>query len=153
MLNIAPVADEASGRAAQSLFREYADWLRATKSCGANYPALEEEIASLPAAYAERGGDVLLAVIDEQPAACIAWRPAGDAESFEIKRLYVRPAFRGQGLARTLILEAIRGIGPHRIVLDTDTGTMPRAHALYRSLGFREYKPRRGLLADLELLP
>ncbi len=52
-----------------------------------------------------------------------------------------------------LIPEAIRRIGPHCIVLDTDTSTMPSAHALYVSLGFREYRPRRGALADLELLP
>jgi GNAT superfamily N-acetyltransferase len=139
--------------AAQAMFGEYENWLRTTKSCGAHSPILDDEIASLPAAYSGRGGQVLLAVIDEEPAACIAWRSVEIAGSFEIKRLYVRPAFRGRGLARAMVVEAIRRIGPHRIVLDTDTGTMPAAHALYLSLGFREYRPRRGSLADLELLP
>jgi GNAT superfamily N-acetyltransferase len=139
--------------AARAMFGEYENWLRTTKSCGSNYPVLDDEIISMPAAYADRAGEVLLALINNEPAACIAWRSTAEPGSFEIKRLFVRPAFRGQGLARMLILEAMRRIGPCRIVLDTDTSTMPGAHALYLSLGFREYRPRRGSLADLERLP
>jgi GNAT superfamily N-acetyltransferase len=141
--------------AAQSLFREYGQWLRTTKSCGTNYPILDDEIASMPASYTTRNGEVLLALIDGQPAACIAYRALPDTPAeCEIKRLFVRPPFEHRGLARALVAEALaRARARHftRAILDTDTGTMPAAHALYLSLGFREYAPRQGSLAYLDL--
>ena len=153
MPEIIPVT--ADPTAAQSLLREYGQWLRATQTCGANYPILDAEIASMPAAYTTRNGEVLLAMVDDQPAACIAYRALPDIPTeCEIKRLYVRPAFQGQGLARALVTEALtRARARHftRVILDTDTSTMPAAHALYLSLGFREYAPRQGFLAYLDL--
>ena len=141
--------------AAQSLFREYDQWLRATRSCGANFPVLDAEIASMPTAYTGRNGEVLLAHIDDQPAACIAYRALTHTPTeCEIKRLYVRPAFQGRGIARTLVAEALARASTRyytRAILDTDTSTMPGAHALYLSLGFREYAPRQGSLAYLDL--
>jgi putative acetyltransferase len=152
---IAPVADDFAIIVAQSLFHEYGQWLRDTQSCGTNYPNLDAEIASMPAAYTSRNGEVLLALMDGQPTACIAYRaqPGTPAEC-EIKRLYVRPAFQGRGLARALIAEALtRAAARHftRAILDTDTSTMPAAHALYLSLSFREYAPRQGSVAYLDL--
>jgi putative acetyltransferase len=153
MPTIVPVTGDPT--AAQSLFHEYGEWLRATQSCGANYPVLDGEIGSMPAAYTTRNGEVLFALVDGQPAACIAYRALPDTPTeCEIKRLFVRPAFQGRGLARALVAEAIaRASARHytRAILDTDTSTMPAAHALYLSLGFSEYRPRRGSLADLEL--
>jgi putative acetyltransferase len=153
MPTIVPVTGDPA--AAQSLFREYGEWLRDTQSCGTNYPILDAEIASMPAAYTTRNGEVLLAHIDDQAAACIAYRALPDTPTeCEIKRLYVRPAFQGRGLARALVAEAIsRACARHytRAILDTDTSTMPAAHALYLSLGFRECAPRDGALAFLDL--
>jgi len=70
------------------------------------------------------------------------------------KRLYVRPAFQGRGLARALVAEALTHAAARhftRAILDTDTSTMPAAHALYLNLGFQEYAPRQGSLTYLDL--
>jgi putative acetyltransferase len=151
---IAPVAEDSAILAAQVLLREYGRWLRATQSCGTNYPVLDTEIACMPATYTNRNGEVLLALLDGQPAACIAYRALPDTPTeCEIKRLYVRPAFQGRGLARALVAEALTRAGTRhftRAILDTDTSTMPAAHALYLSLGFREYSRRDGALAFLD---
>jgi GNAT superfamily N-acetyltransferase len=116
------------------LFREYAS--------GANAPecfvALEAELASLPGDYAPPQGRLFLAG-DAVPAGCVALRRL-DADSAEIKRLYVRETHRGSGLGRllaTAAIDAARASGARRVLLDT-LPSMREAHALYRSLGFRE---------------
>lgn len=121
----------------RTLFREYAS--------GANAPAcfttFEDEIASLPGAYAPPHGRLYLTGND-QAAGCIALRRL-DPETAEIKRLYVREPRRRNGLGRDLALAAIaaaRETGASRVVLDT-LPSMERAQALYRALGFREIPP------------
>jgi len=141
---------------ARALFREYNQFLRETKSCGTNPPDLDHETAALPIPYSGRNGEVLLALIHGVPAACIAYRafardPTGN--TCEIKRLFVRPGFRGQNLARTLIADVLTRAAARnftRAVLDTDVTTMAGAHALYLSLGFREYARDDHNLAFLE---
>ena len=152
---IAPVNDDPARAAAQSIFREYALFLRATQSCGTfNFPRFDEEIAALPSPYSDRHGEVLLASIDDVPAACIAYRATLDhSATCEIKRLCVHPRFRGRGLARTLVAEAISRAtarGFTHAILDTDVINMPAAHALYLSFGFREYGSREGNIAFFE---
>jgi ribosomal protein S18 acetylase RimI-like enzyme len=74
--------------------------------------------------------------------ACVALRRF-DADTGEIKRLYVRPAHRGRGIARTLtasVIEAARAVGYRRLVLDT-LGSMAEARRLYAATGFREIAP------------
>ncbi len=139
---------------AQALFREYREFLEETHSCGSHIPRLEEEIQQLPAPYADFGGDIMMAWVDEAPAGCIAYRAAPEFRVCEIKRLFVRPGFRGLGLARQLVLAAIakaKARGYTRAILDTDADTMPAAHALYLSLGFRPYMQDQGNLSFLEL--
>lgn len=136
---------------ARTLFRLYAQFLLDTHSCGTHVPKLEQEILTLPAAYAEHGGEVLLAIPEDepelQPAGCISYRTApGDSfgQSCEIKRLFVLPAFRGRHIAEKLVLATLeRGAARNftRAILDTDAATMPAALALYLRLGFHEYKP------------
>lgn len=117
----------------RTLFQEYAEGLD-VDLC---FQAFAEELAGLPGKYARPAGGVLLAVRDDDIAGCVALRPE-NAERAEIKRMYVRPAFRGAGVGRTLlehVLRAAADIGYRRVCLDT-LRSMTRAIALYRSLGF-----------------
>ena len=96
-----------------------------------------DELAGLPGAYAPPGGRLALATINDQPAGCIALRRV-DADHAEAKRLYVRPAFRGQGLGRALmewVMAEARAAGYREIVGDT-MPVMRDALALYERMGF-----------------
>lgn len=102
----------------------------------------EAELTALPGAYAPPRGRLLLALDDNQPAGCVALRPAGD-DACEMKRLFVRPALIGQGVGRRLaetVIDAARTVGYQRMRLHT-LPSMTTAVALYRSLGFREVSP------------
>ena len=119
----------------RALFEEYAAWL-GLHLCFQNF---EEEVATLPGAYAPPGGELLLALDDQEVAGCVALRDHGDGIC-ELKRLYVRPAWRGRGVGRMLtdrIVQRARAIGYREMRLDTlDNERMHAANRLYESLGF-----------------
>ena len=123
---------------ARTIFQEYAE------SLGSD-PCLQDfavELATLPGRYARPEGRLLLAVVEDKVAGCAALRSL-DAETGEMKRVYVRPAFRGLGLGRMLaesILHESRAAGYRRVRLDT-LPSMVGAQHLYRELGFREIAP------------
>lgn len=129
---------------ARELFEEYAAWL-GLNLCFQNF---DKELAELPGEYVPPNGRLFLATENDETAGCVALRKIdgrkiGDSIC-EMKRLYVRPKFRGQGLGRTLaetIIEAAREIGYRRMRLDTLPGKMDRAIAMYRSLGFKNIEP------------
>ena len=120
----------------RELFAEYVAWL-GINLCFQNY---DQELAELPGDYAPAAGRLLLAVADDGTAAgCAALRDLGNG-SCEMKRLFVRPDFRGQRLGWQLaevILDEARAIGYARIRLDTLPGKMDQAIKMYRTLGFK----------------
>jgi len=121
--------------AVRVLFEEYATSI----GVDLGFQGFARELLSLPGRYAPPRGRLMLARVAGAPAGCIALRPRSRTVG-EIKRLYVRPQFRGQGLGRRLAERVLRDaerIGYDRLVLDT-LSTMTTAVDLYRSLGFVE---------------
>jgi putative acetyltransferase len=127
---------------ARRLFIEYSEWL-GLDLCFQNF---EKELSELPGGYAPPEGRLYLAVSDKQVAGCICLRKIGDnnERTCEMKRLYVRPEFRGRGIGRALglkLIEEARLIGYERMRLDTLPAQMNEAIKMYRLLGFREIEP------------
>jgi putative acetyltransferase len=120
----------------RALFREYA----ASLPFALDFQDFDRELADLPGAYAPPRGALLLA----RGEGCAGLRPI-DAETCEMKRLYVRPSARGTGLGRLLvdaIVAEARRLGYTHMRLDTVPG-MDAAQSLYEQLGFREIPPYR----------
>lgn len=128
--------------ATREIFREYA----ASLDIDLCFQQFDTELATLPGDYAGPRGALLLALVDEAIAGCVAMRPLDDADyanACEMKRLYVRKAFRGFGLGRQLAehaLDAARRAGYGCILLDT-LDDMEAARTLYEELGFEEVPP------------
>lgn len=127
---------------AAQLFREYADSLGLDLA----FQNFDDELARLPGDYAAPRGALLLAYVDGALAGCCALRPLDNADipnAAEMKRLYVRRAFRGFGLGRQLaetILDAARQAGYASVLLDT-LDDMEAARNLYADLGFQSIEP------------
>lgn len=126
----------------RTIFQEYADSLDVDLA----FQNFSEELSELPGEYAAPRGVLLLAEVDGSIAGCCGLRPLDNvdyANACEMKRLYVRKAFRGFGLGRQLaeaIMDAARQAGYACVLLDTLDG-MEAARALYAELGFFEIPP------------
>ena len=124
------------------LFREYTDMLVAGDPKFAYYLELQsydEELRHLEGKYGPPHGALILATENGEAAGCIALKGM-DETRCELKRLYVRPAFRGCGLGRTLtdmIIERARAAGYKEMLLDT-LPFLQSAQRIYRAAGFRE---------------
>ena len=117
-----------------ALFREYSESIDAD-IC---FQGFEQELASLPGKYASPLGCVLLAYSEDVLVGCAALRPLTEA-TCEMKRVYVRPNFRGLGWGRTLalaLIERAATAGYQSMRLDT-LATMVAAQKMYLSLGFK----------------
>jgi putative acetyltransferase len=136
VITFAQAVSAADVALARTLFKEYEQSI-GVSLCFQNF---DQELANLPGEYAQPSGRLLLVRVDDQIAGCIALRKLDDSTG-EMKRLYVRPEFRGRGLGKpivqTLIHEA-QLIGYSKIRLDTIPGRMDQAINLYRSIGFKE---------------
>ena len=124
--------------AMRQLFEEYA----ASLAVDLGFQHFDQELVSLPGAYSSPRGALFLARADGLAAGCIGLRPFSNSVG-ELKRLYVLPAFRGRGFARSLVLSAIaaaRSIGYSALFLDT-LSSMRSAIALYESIGFQRTAP------------
>jgi putative acetyltransferase len=123
---------------ARELFLEYAEAI----DTDLEYQGFTAELAALPTPYTPPSGALLIAYIDGHVAGCVGLRPI-DTATGEMKRLYVRPAFRTFGLGKQLVEAAIqiaRHIGYNELRLDT-LPTMASAQSLYHRLGFTEISP------------
>jgi putative acetyltransferase len=133
--------------AVRLLLQEYAVHLNA--SVGEQHICLEsyaKELSELPAPYAAPGGMILLALVDAEPAGVVALKPLSGVQSAvpgeracEMKRLWVRPNFRGLSLGKLLsrrLIDLARLRGYTALYLDTLPATMPAAYRIYTQLGF-----------------
>ena len=140
----APQSD-ADHEAIKTLFREYAESL----GFSLDYQDFDKELADFPGKYSAPDGALLLATADGRAAGTVALRQL-EAGVCEMKRLYVRPEFRGRrtvdgrSIGRALAEDIVaigRDRGYQRLRLDTITGKMRQALTLYRSMGFVEIPP------------
>lgn len=119
----------------RQFFRNYAAWL----GVDLDYQNFGDEMASLPGAYAAPAGRLFFAEFEGRPAGCVGIRPSSDGVC-EMKRLYVEPELRGNGIGRQLALAAIKAakaLGYRKVMMDT-LPAMRIAVKLYRELGFKE---------------
>jgi putative acetyltransferase len=154
-LHILPAESHAQIAQARELFLEYAQSL-GFSLC---FQSFDTELAGLPGDYAPPEGRLLLAHYEDQLAGCVALHKL-EPGICEMKRLYLRPPFRGRGLGRALadqIIAEARQIGYQLIRLDTVEPVMKDAVGMYRKIGFREIAPYRlnpiagALYMELEL--
>lgn len=137
MLEIIQITHKSSAEELEqvkSLFREYASWL----SVDLSFQRFEEELLALPDNYAAPMGALFMAKVDGHPAGCVAVRRF-DNTTCEMKRLFVRDAYKGRGIGKQLAAKAVeagKALGYHRMLLDTLAHMRP-AIDLYTSLGFQ----------------
>jgi ribosomal protein S18 acetylase RimI-like enzyme len=137
-VRLEPARTPAQFETVRGMFREY----KAAIGVDLCFQSFEQELAAVESLYGPPGGRVLLAWAHERLAGCGALRSLAPGVA-ELKRMYVRPAFRGLGLGRRLanaLLDAAADLGYRAVRLDT-LPAMAEAIGLYRSLGFREIQP------------
>jgi ribosomal protein S18 acetylase RimI-like enzyme len=138
MLKIDRVETEEALMESKTLLVEYMDTIR-NEVCFQNF---DQEVANLPGDYTPPDGRLLIARIDGSIAGCIALRKLEEG-TCEMKRLYVRPQFRGLQIGRALteaVIAEAREIGYTRMRLDT-LPSMKKAQAIYQDIGFKEIPP------------
>jgi len=141
MLSVRQVDSPQSVSAVQELLGEYLAWtqtLEVDSLTAPTFRGIHEELAGLPGVYSPPAGRLLLATHDGAAVGCVALKPHHDEHTCELKRLYVRPGYRGLRVGWQLVstvVEEARRAGYRRIVLDSHI-SMTKAHDLYRAVGF-----------------
>lgn len=134
-IELRTAASSADYDAARRLILDYADWL----GVDLGFQGFEDEIGDLVGVYGPPAGRLFLAFDGAVPVGCVGLRPLAAAGEAEMKRLYVRPEFRGRGVARRLVhavIDTARRNGFSTLRLDTWPPRMAQADAMYRRLGF-----------------
>jgi GNAT superfamily N-acetyltransferase len=153
LIEIAQVATPDEIREVSAMLREYTTWaftLESRSDSAPTFEGLERELATLPGVYAPPKGRLLIATVDGVLAGCIALKPVDDTTG-ELKRLYVRPEFRGQKIGPQLVAAFIaeaRVAGYRRVVLDSHF-SMAAAHTVYLAAGFRKVEAPPGFPKEL----
>jgi putative acetyltransferase len=140
MIQIAEAHAGKNLQEARKLFEEYA----ASLEISLDFQDFDDELANLPGSYVPPAGCLLIALWQGQVAGCAALQQIGNGIC-EMKRLYIKPSFRGLKIGRALaeaVIKKAREIGYARMRLDT-LPSMERATTLYAALGFREIEPYR----------
>jgi ribosomal protein S18 acetylase RimI-like enzyme len=135
MIEIREALDSSSIAAVRDLLRDYQEAL----GVDLGFQGFETELDTLPGDYASPRGRLLLALAGDVVAGCVAMRPLADGQC-EMKRLYVVPRFRAEGVGRRLaerVIAEARSLGYRRMCLDT-LPTMADAQRMYERLGFRD---------------
>lgn len=138
-MEISQVNDSQAMAQVRQLFREYFRWLQEVHKIDPGEKVIAAELASLPGEYAPPRGRLLIVNFEGNPAGCGALRPLDDAIC-EMRRIYVKSAYRGRGIGRALIIHLVdeaHKVGYRNIRIETRP-FMYAAQALYRSLGFQE---------------
>jgi GNAT superfamily N-acetyltransferase len=134
--------------ALRAMLREYLTWaftIDSGSDVAPTFQGLDEELAELPGIFAPPTGSLIVALVDGELAGCVALRQV-DERTGELKRMYVRPAFRGRQLGQRLVgalIDQARAYGYHRVILDSHV-TMTAAHRIYEAAGFRFVDPPDG---------
>lgn len=142
MYSISQISTPEDCAAVKALVLEFVAWANTLDPDAATAPTfhnLEAELDGLPGVYGPPIGCFLLARNAGLPAGCVAFRLI-DAETVELKRMYVRPDQRGNGVGMALVralLDDARAQGRRRVILDS-YHTMTGAHKIYRAVGFRD---------------
>ena len=149
MVTIVQAVTEEHIRQVQELFTEYLDFLRTDVDTSVSdlddvppVAGYREELANLPGKYAPPDGRLLLAQVEGQAAGCVALYKLGDGV-YEVKRLWVRPMFRGKKISRRLVemlIAEAREMGYTTMMLST-VDILKEAISLYTSLGFETTAP------------
>ena len=156
--SIYQVETEEETKGVKELFRAHLQWagemMREEFGISFDFIAKHEKDMSEPDIFQPPYGRLLIAVADGEIAGVGCLRKLGD-ETGEIKRMYVRPEFRGKGIGSKLVkhlIDEAREIGYSRMRLDS-ARFMREAHSIYRSAGFKEIEPYPGSELPEELRP
>jgi putative acetyltransferase len=142
MITIRQIATPEDCAAAKALVLEFVAWcdtIDPDAQSAATFSDLQTELDALPGIFGPPGGSFLLARNDGKPVGCVAFRETA-TDSVEVKRMFVRPDQRGQGVGQNLVRDLIalaRARGRKRMELSS-YHTMTGAHKIYRSFGFRD---------------
>ena len=142
MVRIGQISTSAECAAVKGLVLEFVAWANTQDPDAQSAPTfkgLEAELDSLPGIYGPPAGSFLLATSDSRAVGCVAFREI-DQDTVELKRMYVRPDQRGNGVGFKLVQDLVdvaRAQGRERMVLSS-YHTMKGAHKIYRAMGFRD---------------